>query len=158
QKVVAVDFVGQAKRIIGLGAREILLRVKTEELRAQHILRPAGCCVRGPRGRNVRSAGNGDQQRRTWPSALAFEAYKEKCPVVLYRTTGCAAVVAVLERSFLRARKRLEEVPRVQLVVAQKFIECSMDIVGAGLDDGVDDGAWIAAILGGPLALQAEFG
>src|SRR5260221_10324359 len=129
EEIIAVDVIGKAKSIIGLGARQILLRVETEELRSQRILRPAGGGVSGPGGRNVRRAGHGDCQRRAGPSPLAFETYKEEGAIVADRTAGRAAVVAVLERTFLRARQRLEEISCVQLVVAQKLIESSMDIV-----------------------------
>ena len=102
--------------------------------------------------------GHGDRQRRTGPSPLAFEAGEEECAVVLDRAASRAAVVAVLERTLRGARKRLEEIPRVQFVVAQKLVQRSVEFVGAGLDDRVDHRARIAAVLGGSLGLDAEFG
>jgi hypothetical protein len=77
---------------------------------------------------------------------------------VLDGTADCAAVVAILERTFRRTRQRLEKIPRVQLVLAQELIERSMHLVGAGFDDRVDHCSCIAAVLGGPLRLNTEFG
>ena len=90
-------------------------------------------------------------------SARTLIVEKEKCliPAVIevrndYRTADRSAELVLAEFSFGNSSGILKKVGSVELVIAKEFPECSVEMVGAGLNGGIQNGS------GGPSELGAK--
>ncbi len=76
-------------------------------------------------------------------SPLPFVIHKEKRLVSLNRSAKARAeLILFVGRS--RRRRRIEEIFGIEDIIPYKFKDASMDAIGAGLCDHVDDPAGLA--------------
>ena len=89
--------------------------------------------------------------------AVALVVPEQEQLVLLKRTAGRAAELILFQRGLRLARRR-EEVPRLQRIVAVELPRRPVQLVASRFRDDVDDGAGVAAELGGVrVRLDLEF-
>src|SRR5262249_33887034 len=103
---------------------------------------------------DVRRSRHAHDARRKDEFALAFVGAEKERPVLDDRAAKRAAEV-IIPKFIL---PRLEEVPRVKIIVTQKIVSRSVKLVRARLDGDVYDRARIAPVFRRALRLNAEFG
>ena len=158
EEVVAVEKIRDGVDVVGADARIVLVREEAEQARAEWILGTAGGEVCRAGGGDGLVAGHAYGERRIRAAAFAFVGGENERPVVLDGGAEGAAEIAVLEGALLGTGKGFEEIAGVQLVVAQVLVGGAVNLVGAGLEHGIYNGAGVTSVLGRSLRLNAELG
>src|SRR5262245_51322227 len=101
-------------------------------------------------GRRVRYRG------LRFPDAWAFIGAEEKVSILANGLAECASKLVLMVRR--RAWRHIKEVLRIQMVVAQEFVQAAMESVGARSNSQVDVDASLSELVGAVVAcLNFEF-
>src|SRR5262249_18505404 len=133
---------------------QIRRREELQNARTQRVFVAARGGVGRARGGDVSRARRAYDARRKDEFALAFVCAKKERPV-LDDGAAVSAAEVIISKFIL---PRLEEVPRVKIIVTQKIVSRAVKLVRARLDGDVDDRARIAPVFRRALRLNAEFG